>query len=869
MREPGFDPLRRVVLDAPAQALARRAVDSVCTGAHPQVWRPPHGRGIRHLRSAVLVLTDLVYPGWTATPDGAPATIHRARTSTDAPREGAVDLASRWKLSWRERTQMRPRPTSAGTAARAVVAAAIALLVGPAGARAQFVITSPPNGTRLPAVVDFATDVVGDPWDMNNRDDYSRFDPGEVGNLAPLALDGVGHLIGTVAAADNGLTIQHRGFYGAQNPGRNGRRFPIDTARFGLLAFKLYAEVANEGPQVYWFLWPTAHPSDLGAGGRLPSRTTRAGWRIVTVDLAAGNELGPAGTGWTNGPTATAVRIDPTGSDLAVGKQVGLDWVRLVPRDGAGEARTVPIQWAGSAGPNTVTLEELGADASDPYPVASNVIGTSFAFSYGFLPPGTYRLRVTALNGGSDTVDLVVNDPPILHFTEPDETGGRDFATEVLGNPWDMDSAADVSMIGNVVSSSFSGGELHATSPASGAGADSQVVLLSTPTADAPLVDPAIYHRLTFRMRLDGAFDLSPAGGSLARVFWGSIVNRSDQLATSDDVLIWPGDNSYTLDLTTLRVGEDQGLEVPAPGDTAELWTSASKRYFRLDPHEGTSGRTWHVDDVKLADDDQPDADGRFTVKWTWSDADGGAPTVDLYRDDDRDAANGKTLIASGLAAADGQYVWDTTGLPDGYYWLYADISDGTNTTGRYSTGPLKIGDVTTEVCSDCVDNDGNGLTDYEDERCCTATALNINHARFLAGRKGSGYGKLSVNAILAGSQYASADPRKESVTIQFSTKSGPVICTTVPTTAWTRIKKKVPRQIRFRDKSRTLYQGLQQGIMELRSTGIGFKLTSPRMDVSGFTGDLTATVQIGGRCGTATVPLEKRGKRGYTYSKY
>jgi hypothetical protein len=313
----------------------------------------------------------------------------------------------------------------------------------------------------------------------------------------------------------------------------------------------------------------------------------------------------------------------------------------------------------------------------------------------------------------------------------------------------------------------------------------------------------------------------------------------------------------------------DQGLETPGPGDIAELWTSASKRFFRIDPHEGTMGRTWHVDDVKLADDDRPGPDGTFTVTWTHTDADDAAPTVDLYRDDDRDAANGKTLIASGLPAVDGQYVWDTTGLPDGLYWLYADISDGLNTTGRYSTGPLKIGNPATEICGDCVDNDGNGRTDYEDERCCTPTALNVDYARFLTGRKGPAGGKLAVRAILAGTQFASADPRKEPVTIQLSNGAGTLVCTTVPTTAWTKVKKKVPRQMRFRDKTRTLYQGLQEGVMELRSNGIPFTLTSRRMDVSGFTGDLTATFQIGGRCATATVPLEKRGKRGYAYAEF
>ena len=39
-----------------------------------------------------------------------------------------------------------------------------------------------------------------------------------------------------------------------------------------------------------------------------------------------------------------------------------------------------------------------------------------------------------------------------------------DFATTVLGNPWDMDDAADVAATTGVFDTSFSGGWFHATS---------------------------------------------------------------------------------------------------------------------------------------------------------------------------------------------------------------------------------------------------------------------------------------------------------------------------------------------------------------------------------------------------------------------
>jgi len=113
-------------------------------------------------------------------------------------------------------------------------------------------------------------------------------------------------------------------------------------------------------------------------------------------------------------------------------------------------------------------------------------------------------------------------------------------------------------------------------------------------------------------------------------------------------------------------------------------------RHFRIDPFEFAQQITFHMDNVKLAADDETKS-GSFTIRWTGSDADNDAAGVALYYDTDQNPNNGKTLITSSAALASGQYVWNTSGVPAGTYYIYAVANDGLNADAQYSTGPVKV----------------------------------------------------------------------------------------------------------------------------------------------------------------------------------
>jgi hypothetical protein len=83
---------------------------------------------------------------------------------------------------------------------------------------------------------------------------------------------------------------------------------------------------------------------------------------------------------------------------------------------------------------------------------------------------------------------------------------------------------------------------------------------------------------------------------------------------------------------------------------------------------------------------------GSFVIRFKGSDADAGdSATVNLYYDSDTDPANGKALIVSGLPIGQGSYTWNTANVTPGVYYIYAETTDGMNTTSRYSTGPVQV----------------------------------------------------------------------------------------------------------------------------------------------------------------------------------
>jgi hypothetical protein len=85
-------------------------------------------------------------------------------------------------------------------------------------------------------------------------------------------------------------------------------------------------------------------------------------------------------------------------------------------------------------------------------------------------------------------------------------------------------------------------------------------------------------------------------------------------------------------------------------------------------------------------------ADENYTIHWLDLDPDDDA-TISLYYDSDQVGFDG-VLIVSGISEDDetDSYVWDTRDVPQGRYFIYGTIDDGTNRPAHdYSHGTLQI----------------------------------------------------------------------------------------------------------------------------------------------------------------------------------
>ncbi|MFH1321405.1 MAG: Ser-Thr-rich GPI-anchored membrane family protein, partial [Bacteroidota bacterium] len=114
---------------------------------------------------------------------------------------------------------------------------------------------------------------------------------------------------------------------------------------------------------------------------------------------------------------------------------------------------------------------------------------------------------------------------------------------------------------------------------------------------------------------------------------------------------------------------------------------------FSCTSGDENSGGTGNLPQITLLEPDgnNDTVDASFTLLWTDSDNDSDAE-ISLYYDSDDTGYDG-ILIVSGISEddEDDAYEWDTASLPDGTYYIYALITDGTDTGYDYSSGFVTV----------------------------------------------------------------------------------------------------------------------------------------------------------------------------------
>jgi len=548
---------------------------------------------------------------------------------------------------------------------------------------------------------DFATTVLGDPWDMSQPTDIPALHGLPNGTISG------GQLSYTVESNPSEVPLLFYGFVGAMDVGKLGVNYPIDTDHYRWLSFRIWQPAGN-----IQIRWHYAEAFDPWSITHYLSPAPTDGWHTHVVDL----ETVPKASGSWEGQVLGLYII----SSAPQGTQVQIDWVRLTADNPIGNS--LDIAWSGLSPTGSpvdfyLDSDDTGCDGPLIHTESNAQENGSFTWqqasdgvaSPANVAPGDYYVCARQSDSfiGRSAGQLTVNQAPIIRFTQPSFTSGDDYATDT-GNPWDMSDAADVDYVleGDYIVGS---GILTVTVPATKS--DVQVYL-STPSA----IDSDRYYNLTYRLWFDYDYTWVDVG-QITRIFWG----RAPYIETQSSLIYdLPGWQTYSLDLRSADL-------VFGPE-----WPTADWTKFRLDPIANNTGEsvTFYIDDVKLTADEQ--ADHYADIEWEVTDPDTSVVTMTLYYDTDQSGMDGTPITT--LTLTNGQqsaatvtpianidppitatdeltptlflplvgrnwyptctgacYTWNTSAVTPGAYYLYACLDDGYNELCRYSERPLHI----------------------------------------------------------------------------------------------------------------------------------------------------------------------------------
>lgn len=584
-------------------------------------------------------------------------------------------------------------------------------------------ITSPGASDVVFAELDdFATTVMGDPWDMNEPTDlfyYRDVSQIENGTFA----DGI--YSGTLTNGAGGDRITLLSVLARNNAalrtGKNGYAFPIDTDRYRYLTMRLFKSNSQINSGTFLYYKDDSLSAAVQGTGPTYSTPTSAGWFTVVVDMEASSN-------WSGEVRDFIVK--PFAGTGAAGATMKLDYVRLTAEDPLAE-RPFTIEWSGGSGDVTLyaSLGDKTLDENDYQILTVPASDGEHTFQTGVLPAGTYY--IAAQEGGSTSWSegaIVINDVPNFTITKPSMTSGEEYSASVIGNEWDMNDVTDVNFdLKPWENTCTNGGQFNAGIYSANfiANCNSTFIdpivflggLNSDPDNNAQdmLIDTDKYRYLSYRYHLD-AGEQNVGQGWVSRFGWWQ-TNRTDNITTQEivmsrDVIVFEGWNTYNLDLWANDI-------VDEAHPVQRSWLASAPNRLRFDPAELNSNllpASFEIDWFKLTAMDEVNGGSPFSIEYEPNEE---GATYTFYYDSDTNPDNGHNLIGStarpatnapagtlggsnliylpalfsdfAQCTATGCYAWATSGVPAGEYYVCIEADDGLNTAYRCSEAPMIV----------------------------------------------------------------------------------------------------------------------------------------------------------------------------------
>lgn len=625
----------------------------------------------------------------------------------------------------------------------------------PAWAQYNYTIAllSPTNNVTFPEADEFAGQVVGAPWKMQNLH-YFPYDC----NYNHPNLDPAGNWLGYM----NQLTVQGVGgfyyplFRGFSEPAYTnyfswydkgvpyGPLNPVDASYYTRLAVRQSLSHADRS-FIYVFWYKTIGQNEdnhLGfidadaAGISYPVWAYYAdGFRLYDIDLTGlsfytnridgiNSTQDKSGT-WSG--TVYGFYVMPS-LQAQAGASNQVDWLRLYhpsPNQALAitwETTLVPTNQASYNIQIYIDRDNQGYDG-DLF--LSGIWNHGhYELDTGALPPGEYYIYLKVVYAGS--VDyytvtqsqysgqITIGARPSFEFTSPSYTSGVDYATARLGNPWDLSGIDDfeTNRVADIAQYSFANGYFSAQT----GGGDAQFGLNIMLNGARVPIDSTYYRYLTFHMLVDDSvFDILNryARGTVARWQWAkSTFGQGGDDSYSKDIPLIEEWHAYTVDLWDNTFLETRGNFTAAQ---AGWYNVQEVNYLIFHPMESTNGAVFHVRDIRLCATPQS-VNNQFQISWNAADADSTAVNVAFYYGTASalrrrgETPTFITTITNALAVK--TYLWDTTDVPAGEYYLRADVSDGAHSFSAYSKAPVYIQSQSAVAMPVAGDYDGDQMAD-------------------------------------------------------------------------------------------------------------------------------------------------------------
>ncbi len=527
---------------------------------------------------------------------------------------------------------------------------------------------------------EFSTLVLGDPWDMDSTRDIGY----EIGFKDMSVANGIWS--GTYSGVDHAPGTPTYGylfplFQGFSTPlttpsgtvlseelnfkrvGANDR-YTVDTAKYTQLSYRMSVSPrsATSAPHaVYWtgaspVTWPDGNQkiANLDACQGDNYYVAWDGWHLYNYDLRNPTTSVVSGS-WQAQPLVRGLRIDPSAGG-ATGSQVQIDWIRLSDPT---SAPTIAIPWTATniptppnGDPNLKSRISIyvadNPSGTNAMPLAYSLIATasgSYNLPTSIFPAGQYyfQLRLSSYNqqrGCEGTPvattawvgPLTIVPAPVLTFAKPSMTSGPDYATEVLGNSWDMNESGDVVTPGadtsypqTITDATFANGLYRARAIILPPALESDSQMWLNVDRSRP-INTSRYRYFTVRLKVDlpanKDINWAIAYGWGGRIIWW---NQGIQQDGSESKFgsYYEGWSNYSVDLARALPGRrsvsdpDQKTNILTPIEqnnfAAQLgWTQmGTVDYMRYDPLETTAealltgADIFSIDWVKLTANDE------------------------------------------------------------------------------------------------------------------------------------------------------------------------------------------------------------------------------------------------------------------------